>query len=202
MKKSILKFTFYLGGAVILSLGIQFTILSRIGAGAYDALNNNLSVFLDISLGTAMIITTVILFIITMILKPRLEYFIGFLLAVFVGLMIDFFSKIIPSVDIFPLQVLYFILGMLNIAFGVALIICSKMPMNAMDNLMMIIVRKTKKPVALIKTLLEVLYAAVAIVLGYLSGIGFGAVSLGTIIMTFLMGPLINIFLKVIKPIK
>lgn len=202
MKKSILKFTFYLGGAVILSLGIQFTILSRIGAGAYDALNYNLSVFLDISLGTAMIITTVILFIITMILKPRLEYFIGFLLAAFVGLMIDFFSKIIPSVDIFPLQVLYFILGMLNIAFGVALIICSKMPMNAMDNLMMIIVRKTKKPVALIKTLLEVLYAAVAIVLGYLSGIGFGAVSLGTIIMTFLMGPLINIFLKVIKPIK
>ena len=144
MKKSILKFTFYLGGAVILSLGIQFTILSRIGAGAYDALNYNLSVFLDISLGTAMIITTVILFIITMILKPRLEYFIGFLLAAFVGLMIDFFSKIIPSVDIFPLQVLYFILGMLNIAFGVALIICSKMPMNAMDNLMMIIVRKTK----------------------------------------------------------
>lgn len=202
MKKSILKFTFYLGGAVILSLGIQFTILSRIGAGAYDALNYNLSVFLDISLGTAMIITTVILFIITMILKPRLEYFIGFLLAAFVGLMIDFFSKIIPSVDIFPLQVLYFILGMLNIAFGVALIICSKMPMNAMDNLMMIIVRKTKKPVALIKTLLEVLYAAVAIVLGYLSGIGFGEVSLGTIIMTFLMGPLINIFLKVIKPIK
>ncbi|HHX80142.1 MAG TPA: hypothetical protein GX692_03655 [Acholeplasmataceae bacterium] len=208
MQKSILKFSFYITGAVLLALGVQFAILSRLGAGAYDALNYNLSVFLtkylktNISLGTAMFMTMVLLFTIAMILKPRLEYLLGFLLAAFIGLMIDLFSKIIPPVNSFPIQVLYYILGILAIAFGVALIIRSKMPMTPMDNLMMIVVQKTKKPVALIKTLLEALYALIAIILGYLSGIAFGAVSLGTIVMTLLMGPTINLFLKVVKPIK
>lgn len=208
MQKSILKFSFYITGAVLLALGVQFAILSRLGAGAYDALNYNLSVFLtkylktNISLGTAMFMTMVLLFTIAMILKPRLEYLLGFLLAAFIGLMIDLFSKIIHPVNSFPIQVLYYILGILAIAFGVALIIRSKMPMTPMDNLMMIVVQKTKKPVALIKTLLEALYALIAIILGYLSGIAFGAVSLGTIVMTLLMGPTINLFLKVVKPIK
>ncbi len=150
-----------------------------------------------------MIITVIILFIITMILKPQFHYFFGFLLAIFVGLMIDLFSKVIPPVaGNLLFQILYFIFSLLSIAFGVALIIRSKLPMNAMDNLMMIIVNKTRKPVALIKILLETLYTLIALVLGFLSGIGFGAISIGTIVMTLVVGPLINGFLKVIKPIK
>ncbi|MDD4000805.1 MAG: DUF6198 family protein [Bacilli bacterium] len=203
MKYNILKVIFYVFGAVTLSFGIALAILSELGAGAYDALNYNLSLFLKISLGKAMIITVIIIFTITMILKPRLKYFLGFLLAIFVSFMVDLFSKNLPTVSSsFYLQCLYFILALFGIAFGAALIIRSTLPMNAMDNLMMILVEKTKKPVALIKTILESSYAVIALILGFTSGNSFGAISFGTLVMTFSLGPLINLFLKIIKEIK
>ncbi|HEY8395252.1 MAG TPA: DUF6198 family protein [Bacilli bacterium] len=208
MKKNILKFTLYVTGAVILSLGIQLSILSKLGAAAYDAMNANLHRFLNyylspkITLGNTMMITTVILFIITMILKPRAYYFFGLLLGLFVSFMIDVFGSFIPAPHVFFLQVFYYLLALLTIAFGLALIIRSKLPMNSMDNLMMILTKKTKKPVGLIKTLLDVLYALLAILFGFLCKIGFGAVNLGTLIMALFTGTLINIFLKILKEIK
>jgi len=205
VKRYVLRGALYLGGASFLALGVQLAIISNLGAGSFDAMYANLHhllqsrLFPGLSLGTTMALTMVVLYIIAMILKPRFYYLFGFGLSVFTGAMIDLFGLIIPEVQILPFRVLYYLLALVCIAFGVALIIKSKFPLTPMDNLMMIVVEKTKKPVALIKTLLDLLYAAIAILFGYLGGIGFGAVNLGSIIMAFLMGPLINIFLKVLK---
>lgn len=205
MKRYVLRTALYIAGASLLALGIQFAILSRLGAGAYDALNANLHHFLTkyvsnrITLGATMAFTMAILYIITMVLKPRLRYLVGFLLALYISLMIDAFGRVLPGVQSLPFRGLYFLLSFLTIALGVAMIIKSKFPPTAMDNLVVILVQKTKRSVALIKVLLDLLYALMALLFGFLAGIGNGAVNFGTVLMAFFMGPLINFFLKILK---
>jgi uncharacterized membrane protein YczE len=201
MKYHIICLGYYLAGAVIMSMGIELSILSNLGSGAYDAMNYHLSFLLDISLGTAMFLTVCVLFVLTMLIKPRLKYLIGFGLSFVLSFMVDFFAAILPETDNFFFRCAYFALGITAIAFGVALIIRSTYSPTPIDNLMVIVSEKTKLSVKWTKTLLEAIYALIALVIGLFAGIGMGALSIGTLIMTFTTGHIIGFFLKILKPI-
>jgi uncharacterized membrane protein YczE len=137
-----------------------------------------------------------------MILKPRWQSFIGFGLSFVLSFMVDFFEILLPKTDNFFYRCGYFALGITAIAFGVALIIRSTYSPTPIDNLMVIVSEKTKLSVKWAKTLLEVIYAVIALALGFAAGIGTGAISIGTLIMTFTTGHIIGLFLKIIKPLK
>ena len=172
MKRYVLRTALYIAGASLLALGIQFAILSKLGAGAYDALNANLHHFLTkyvsnrITLGATMAFTMAILYIITMVLKPRLRYLVGFLLALYISLMIDAFGRVLPGVQSLPFRGLYFLLSFLTVALGVAMIVKSKFPPRPWT-IWLSFLYKTKRSVALIKVLLDLLYALMAPLFGF-----------------------------------
>lgn len=203
MKNIFFRFGYYLIGSIILAFGIALSILSNLGAGAFDALNSNLSAFLKISLGKAMLISVLFCLTVTMILKPKWIYFVGTLLTFIISFLLDWFVRIIPSVEnVFTLRVIYFIASLILLPLGIVFIIKSKMPLSPMDNLLVILVEKTKWSVTIVKTLIESSFTLLALIFGFSAGISFGAISIGTLIITFTIGPGIGLFMKVVKDIK
>ena len=202
MKHLIIRITYYLLGGIILSLGIELSVLSHLGSGAYDALNYNLSKLLHISLGQAMAISVILLFIITMILKPRWKFFIGLLLSLYMSFFIDLFDSILVAPESIYFRIIYLLLGIIGIGLGVALIIRSDFTPNPLDNLMVLVAEKLKIAIHWSKILLESLFAIIATGFGFWAGIGFGAIAVGTVVMAFAVGPTISFFLKFIKEIK
>jgi uncharacterized membrane protein YczE len=78
----------------------------------------------------------------------------------------------------------------------------SKMPLSPMDTLMLILVDKIKKPISIMKTALEGSFVMFAILFGTLAGIGLGTISLGTVIITLSIGPLIQFAMKYIPVVE
>ncbi|QVK19018.1 hypothetical protein KHQ81_04735 [Mycoplasmatota bacterium] len=203
MKKTLRKVIYYCTGSIILSFGITLSILSELGAGAFDALNSNSSKLLNTSMGNAMYLSIFIVYIITMLLKPKKIYVIGMLLTSLIGVGINIWAQILPDVDYSMwVRVLFFCGSLIFLPLGVTFIIRSKLPLGPMDNLLLILVEKTNWSVAVIKTLIEGSYAVIALIFGICANIGMGAVSIGTIIITLTVGPVIEFFMKFIKDIE
>jgi len=99
------------------------------------------------------------------------------------------------------MRIFFFGAAIIFLPLGVTFIIKSKLPLSPMDNLLVILVEKTKRPINLIKTLIEVSYAIIALAYGIFAHIGIGELSIGTVIIIFTIGPGIAIFMKVIKDI-
>jgi uncharacterized membrane protein YczE len=198
MKKKIL---YYLIGSVTLSLGIELSVLSAFGAGAYDAMNANLSASIHIQLGLGMLISVFAIYVITMLIRPRAHYIIGALLSFLTSFEVMFWDSVIPNTVYFPMRVLYFGLALILLPFGITCYMRSRFPLSPVDNLVVIVTEITKRPIALIKTILETTYAVTAAVLGLLAGIGLGSLSLGTIIITFTIGPGIGVFMKLLPKV-
>ena len=196
------KLAYYSFGSFLLSLGITLSIFSNLGAGAFDALNSNFSNLINISIGNAMYISIILVYIMTMILRPKAIYFIGLLLTFLVGFGIDTWSQIIPDIgDTMGLRFMYFTASLILLPLGVTFIIKSKLPLSPMDNLLVIVVDKSKWSIALIKTLLEISYVLIALIYGISAGIGIGAISVGTVLITFGIGPGIAFFMKYVRDI-
>ncbi len=201
MRNLTIKFIYYTIGTICLSLGITLAIFSNFGAGAFDAQNSNLSNLLNISIGQAMYISILTLYIITMILKPKTIYIVGVFLTSLVGFGIDIWSYIVPESNLIWLSTIYFIGSLFFLPLGVTFIIKSRLPLSPIDNLLIILDEKTKFSVGLIKTFIETSFALLACLFGFLAGVGFGTLSIGTIIITFSIGPGIEFFKKYIKDI-
>jgi len=202
LNKILTKVIYYSIGSLLLSLGITLSIVSGLGAGAFDAQNSNLSKLLNISIGNAMYLSIFILYILSMILKPKKIYVIGLLLTGIVGFGIDTWLLVIPKINqSIEMSIIYFGSALICLPLGVTFIIQSKLPLSPMDNLLIILVEKTKWPVAIIKTLIEGSFALIALIYGIGAHIGIGALSIGTIIITFGIGPGIQFFMKFVKNI-
>ncbi|ERJ12200.1 YczE/YyaS/YitT family protein [Haloplasma contractile] len=201
MDKLFKRLTYYLIGSAILSLGISLSLRSELGAGAFDALYYNLSKLVNIKPGTSMYIAIFMVYIITMILKPRKIYIVGYLLTGVVSAGVNIWLEIISKTTELGIQVFFFGSAVVLLPLGVTFIIQSKLPLSPMDNLLVILVEKTKGSVALIKTSIETSFAVTALIFGFAAGIGVGALSLGTIIITFVIGPGIGFYMKFIKEI-
>lgn len=198
MKKRIL---YYLIGSVTLSLGIELSVLSGFGAGAYDAMNANLSTFLHIRLGQGMLISVFVIYAITMLIRPRAHYIIGALLSFLTSFEVMFWDLIVPNPLFYPFRILYFGLALVLLPFSITCYMRSRFPLSPVDNLVVIVTDLTKWPISLVKTILEIMYAVTATVFGILAGIGLGALSVGTIIITFTVGPGIGFFVKILPQV-
>lgn len=192
---------YYLLGTSTLSFGIALALSSELGAGAFDAMSANLAKLLNITIGFAFYLSFIVLFGLIMILKPRKNYFIGFLLTIIISFQIDIYDGIIPDINLLTFRIFYFALALLLLPFGVALIIKSKIPIGPIDNLLLILTEKLKWRISVVKTLIEGSFAILALIFGLSAGIGTGALYVGTIIMTLIIGPGIGMFLKIIKDI-
>ncbi len=185
-------------GLFILSFGISLTILSRLGAGAWDALNVGLSNLTRTAIagwtiftvGHWVIVVGIILIFINAILLKKKPEFIAMITVFIIGYFIDFwliivFPNFYPATFIWQLIVL--LIGVVLMGFGIATYLQAKFAIIPIDRLMMAIQFRLKVSLMVGKTIAEV----TALIFAFIFG---GPIGIGTVIVTFSIGPLIQVF--------
>ncbi|MCF3942105.1 YczE/YyaS/YitT family protein [Oceanobacillus alkalisoli] len=194
-KAFVYRWLFFFIGIMLLGLGASLTIKGqRFGVGSWDVLHIGLFQNLGLSIGMWSIIAGIIVITIASIgLRefPRIGTFLNMIL---VGLFIDFFNWLIPDPQTFPLQLVSFILGILLLGSGSGIYISADLGAGPRDSLMLLIVKKLKLSIRVARTMIEVIVAFAGFLLG-------GPIGLGTVIMAFGLGPVMQTALGYSKKI-
>ncbi|RXJ01319.1 membrane protein [Anaerobacillus alkaliphilus] len=185
-----LKVNCYLVGLLIVSFGVSLMVNSNLGVGPWDALFVGLAMKLGLTVGSWLVIIGLILILLNSFLYRNKPDFTAFLTIFVLGVLIDFwlifvFSEI--AIISIIVRVIFLLIGILLIAIGIALYLQANFAKNPIDNLMLAVQFRTGKSLTVSKTIIEVS----ALLLAFLVG---GPIGLGTILVTFFIGPLIQIF--------
>ncbi|WP_100371785.1 YczE/YyaS/YitT family protein [Bacillus sp. FJAT-45037] len=180
----------YVVGLIILSFGITMTILAGLGAGAWDALNVGLSMVTPFTVGNWVIFVGLLLIGLNALLsKSRPEIF-SILTIVILGFFIDFWLIIVFDNVFLTGLILQFIvlaIGIVLMALGIATYLQAKFAVIPIDRFMFVLQGLFGVKLMIAKTIAEVSALILAFVVG-------GPIGLGTILVTFLIGPSIQFF--------
>ncbi len=185
---------FYLNvGYMLCSLGVTFILSANLGYGPWDVLSSGLSNTLGITIGQAVILISALL--------VGIEYALGtgigigtILNMLLIGLYIDLFrwTGLIDPGDGLVLRFVFLFLGMIILNFGIWLYMGQGLGSGPRDGLMVVLAKRFNLSVGVMKLINE----SVAVTIGYLLGGSFGV---GTIVIAFLSGPILNKQFQLLK---
>jgi uncharacterized protein len=184
------RILFFLIGLLILSFGISLTIKSGLGSGAWDALNVGLSETIGFTPGTWVVLVGILLIILNSFLLKSRPDFGAIITLLLTGVFIDFwllqiFEQFVLN-EIY-LKLLVLIGGVLSIGVGISIYIQARLPLSPIDNLMMAIQARFGVNLMKAKTIGEL----TALILAFFFS---GPIGVGTLMVTFSVGPLIQLF--------
>lgn len=178
-------------GLFVYGLGIALMVHASIGIAPWDVLAQGVSKQLRISYGTASIIVSAAVMLTWIPLKVKVG--VGSVLnAICIGLCTDLWLPYIPVPGPFALAIAQYLLGMLVVAFATGLYISGNLGTGPRDGLIIGAQRKFKKPVWVIRTVVE----SLVLLLGAAMG---GQVGIGTFMFAFGIGYLMQTSLKLFK---
>ena len=194
MRNSILKrWIFFIAGMIILSLGITLTIKGRLlGLAPWDVLHYGLWQTFGLTIGSWAIIVGAVIVIFTAVALKRLPKLGVYLNMFTIGIFIDIFNFLLPDVDGWIMHALIFTAGLFVMAFGIAFYITPNLGAGPRDTLMLFFIEKFNLKLSSARNLMEIF----ALIAGFLLG---GPVFIGTIIIVFLLGRLIEKFLPLTR---
>ncbi len=194
MRNSILKrWIFFIAGMIILSLGITLTIKGRLlGLAPWDVLHYGLWQTFGLTIGSWAIIVGAVIVIFTAVALKRLPKLGVYINMFTIGIFIDIFNFLLPDVDGWILHALIFTVGLFVMAFGIAFYITPNLGAGPRDTLMLFFIEKFNLKLSSARNLMEIF----ALIAGFLLG---GPVFIGTIIIVFLLGRLIEKFLPLTR---
>jgi uncharacterized protein len=178
----------YMIGVMIMPLGVVFTINAHLGAGGYDALNFALGEKLGIYTSYAIYGTAFLAIFITAAIRKGFPRFTTFISSFFIGLATDFWKKIFVNVQGTTLisSIIIMIMGLLLIGIAVASYMRSGLPTNPTDDLI-VACKERGFSIRISKIIMDAICVIIAFLLG-------GEIGIGTIVVTFLLGPIIDFF--------
>lgn len=189
--KFFIRFLFFIIGLFIMTFGVCMTIkVADIGVGAWDALNVALTEKVGLSVGKwVMLDGVVLMFLVSILLKKRPDVF-SLLTIVVIGTLVDFWLGTVFelfSVNFLLAKLAMLLIGILIIGFGASIYLQAKFPQSPIDNFMLAIRERFRVNLMLAKTIGEITALIPAFFLN-------GPISYGTIIITFAVGPAIQLF--------
>ncbi|MCF0114373.1 MAG: membrane protein [Erysipelotrichaceae bacterium] len=181
---------------IILSVGVTLLKYSNFGMDPFNCMNFGVSQVLGMSHGTYQMIFNFVLFI-PIVLLDRSCFGIGAIInMILLGYLIDFETAIATnmgyaagSISNIPVQIILMILGVVVVAFGVAIYMHCNLGASSWDYLGQLIEKKTngKLPYKWAR----IGYDCIAIAIGFLTG---ATVGIATVIVGFFTGPLVSFF--------
>lgn len=185
-KQYFYRWTFFLAGLIIMSLGISMTIKGqRLGVGPWDVLHVGLYRKIGLSIGTWNIITGfLIISIVAIIVRefPKLGTWINMTV---IGLFIDLFNWLLPDFTTLWGQTLIFIIGIIIMGYGAGIYVSPNVGAGPRDSLMLFIVERYDVSIKTVRTTIEIIVAIV----GYLLG---GPIGIGTVLIALLIGQVMH----------
>ncbi|MCF6138991.1 YczE/YyaS/YitT family protein [Pseudalkalibacillus berkeleyi] len=190
MKSFIVRLISFVLGLSLISFGVSLTIKAELGTGAWDALNVGLSKTVGLTVGSWVFIVGIVLIgLNAILLKTRPDFlavFTIFLAGVFIdGWLLVVFDTYQAS-DLWE-QIAVFIIGVIILSFGIAVYLQAKFPLIPIDKLMLAIQERLGVSMGVAKTIGELSALVAAFFFS-------GPIGLGTLIVTFTIGPLVQLF--------
>ncbi|SHH49485.1 hypothetical protein [Clostridium grantii] len=195
-----IKWIVYCLGYIFWGIGASVILNTHIGAGAWDALFSNLSMVFGMSIGTWMIIITSIITLVSSYLLKKIYYqpvIIGFFMGFILNAFNYIFSPLLVDANIY-INILSFGIGLYIMSFGVAVQIYTKGILPPVDFFVITLKDTQNLNYIFTKIVTEIGAIAVALVVGYLGGIGTGQINAGTIAIAIVIAPLINFNQKIV----
>ena len=209
---------FYLSGFFFIGLGVNLLLRAELGAGAWDVVNYNFqAIFPHLTLGMCSLLFSSIIFLVILIYRRQSKFLFMIIPLLLVSISIDLWDIVILN-DLMPSnlseQLIWAVLGGLILPFALSLVISSNFPAFVFDEFMIMLKEIFKtKGVAGVRIGIEIFAVVLAIIFWFIAGvemdpdnisgadIGLGAVSYGTIVISFTIGPLIQLYLKPLSKI-
>lgn len=192
------RMLFYIIGLFSISSGVSLTIKANFGTGAWEALNVGLTEKIGLTVGSWVIVVGVILtFLNGLMMRRRPEYLS--IAAIFVmGPLIDFwllyvYKNIEPTTIISKFIVI--MIGITIIGMGAAIYLQANLPVLPIDGLMLAIKERFHVSLMAAKTIGEVCALMLALLVK-------GPIGIGTILVTFAVGPFIQLFFPYFEKLK
>ena len=193
MKSFIIRFLLMIVGLTLFALGIVITIKANVGYAPWDVFHAGLANTIGLSFGTISILVGIVILVINSLFREKLG--LGTILnIVLIGVFIDiiFLIDFIPTINNPVIGIAVLLLGLLIISLGSYFYIKSAFGAGPRDNLMIILARKTKIPIGICRSIIELLVTIIGWILG-------GMVGIGTLISVIGIGFCIQITFKILK---
>lgn len=190
-----MKYTFYVIGIFILTLGIFLTIQSNIGTSPFDALLVGLSKNVGLTIGSWEVIIAFILIGCNSMLSRQYPELLGFITAFITGLGIDMWLLLFRDIvtpEIWYSKVVCFGIGLILIGFGTATYLHTNFAPIPVDRLTLIIKKLTNTSISFSRTLIYLIFLLLAIIFS-------GPIGVGTLLTVCLGGLLLNYFMPITK---
>lgn len=208
-KKYLLKGLLYTLGMFIVGFSVSIILRTKIGSGAWDAVNYNLHMLLKqkITVGEASQIIGVTLLIIILLYRRKAKYLITLIPILIMGFIIDLWNLIILkniTLDTLFLQILFFFFMLFLLPFGLAIIIKSDLSSMVFDEMTFVLIDLFKvKSFSKVRISFEIFAVLLAALFGLIAGGQLYEVKYGTVIFAITIGPLVHFYTnqldKVIK---
>ncbi|TMN21705.1 YczE/YyaS/YitT family protein [Lentibacillus cibarius] len=191
----VFRWLFFFIGLLVLGLGVALTIKGqRFGVGSWDVLHVGLFKQLGLSIGLWSIIMGILIVTASSIGLRELPKIGTFANLTSVGLFIDFFNWLIPDPHTFLMQFIAFILGVILLAIGCGIYISADLGAGPRDTVMLLLSEKLNWSITFARTFMEIVVAVAGFLLG-------GPIGVGTVIITFALGPIIQVSLGYSKKV-
>ena len=174
-------------GLIVCGLAFAIMLRANIGLDPWDAFHQGISRMTGVAIGTVTVIVSFAVLVLWIPLRQKLG--IGTIMnSITIGLTINVFYAWIPDASNYLFGVAYFLLGIVINGLGISMYIGGGLGPGPRDGMMTGLVKKTGRPVWLVRTAIEV----VVLVLGWAFG---GTLGLGTVIYAFVIGPVVHVML-------
>lgn len=187
-------------GIFMLGIAIAFFKTAEMGADPYTAMNTGISAFIGMQFGTLQLIVNAAILVLIFLFKRE---FIGFgtiFNMVFVGYTADFVMWLMAGTQIafdsWLIRIPMLSVAVLLICIGDALYISADMGISPYDALGYIVEAWTGKKLSfrVARIILDIICTSIGFLTGMQIGIQWKIIGIGTVILAFCTGPLIQFF--------
>ncbi len=184
-KPKLITLFYLIIGLSLFAIGETLLITANQGVSPYTVLAQGISVQTNLSIGVSTFIISIIVLFFWYPLKqkPGLGTILNIIL---ISIIIDLSIPVLPYPKTFFYQIVQTIIGVFVVGLGSAFYLTTNLGPGPRDGLMTGLQKLTNKPIALIRTLLEVSVAIVGFYLG-------GVIGIGTLLFAFGIGPTVSL---------
>ncbi|UOR12379.1 YczE/YyaS/YitT family protein [Halobacillus amylolyticus] len=191
MHNTVRRIMFYFFGIIILTFGIALTIQSKLGTSPFDALLVGLFRTFGLTIGSWEIIVGMTMILCNAFAERRRPEYFAVITSLLTGFSIDAWLFAIgdwATPESMLTQTICLGLGIVASALGIAINLQADFAPNPFDRSMLVLKRLTGWNVSVSR-------AVISIVLVILAAIFSGPIGIGTVLITFISGTLIHLFM-------
>ena len=184
----------YVGGILILTLGVALSSKAGLGTGSLDSINFALASRTQLNLSIVIVLMAFIAIFISAVIRRGKLSFKTLMTAIFMGVFTESWVKIIDviNVDTIAQQIIIFTLDIFCDSLGIAIYLRPKFPANPNDDMIVALNEVLGLKMGTAKLFIDIIAIVIALLLK-------GPVGIGTVLMTVLIGPIVNLINSIIN---